>query len=203
MALHQYLTFTIAMIVYVVTPGPGVMAVVARSLADGAAATIPHILGIVTGNLIYLLASLYGLSWVASQMGQAFLFVKLAGGAWLVYLGIRLWRTSGKITELRKRQPKTAIATYFTGLTITASNPKAILFYLAVLPAVIDMAAVDLVTLLPVIIINALVLIIIIGTYSAIAAQIRNLFTRSSALKKLNRGAGSIMIAAGLGIATS
>jgi len=203
MALEQYLTFTVAMIIYVVTPGPGVMAVVARSLADGMAATIPHIMGIVTGNLIYLLASIYGLSWIASQMGQTFLLIKIVGGAYLVYIGVRLWRSSGEITALRDRQPKTVLATFFTGLMITASNPKAILFYLAILPVVIDINTINLQTLVPVMIINSLVLIAIVGGYSAIAATVRQLFNNSHTMKKLNKGAGSIMIAAGIGIAAS
>lgn len=203
MALEQYLTFTIAMMIYVVTPGPGIMAVVARSLADGMSATIPHIMGIVVGNMFYLLASIYGLAWIAQQMGQTFLLIKLLGGAYLIYLGIKLWRSSGEITALRDRQPKTVVATFFTGLMITASNPKAILFYLAILPAVLDIGALNLQTLAPVMIINSLVLVAIVGGYSAIAAKIRKLFTDSNAMKKLNKGAGSVMIAAGLGIAAS
>ena len=203
MALEQYLTFAIAMVIYVITPGPGVMAVVARALADGMAATIPHILGILTGNMIYLLASIYGLAWIASQMGQAFLLVKLLGGAYLIYLGLKMWRASGEIAHLKAPHPKTVLATYFTGMMITASNPKAILFYLAILPAVIDIGSINLRSLIPVIIINALVLVIVMGGYSAIAAKIRQLFTNSHTLKKLNKGAGSIMIAAGIGIAAS
>ncbi len=203
MALEQYLTFTIAMMIYVVTPGPGVMAVVARSLADGMAATIPHITGIVAGNLIYLLASVYGLAWIAGQMGEAFLFIKLIGGAYLVYLGIRLWRTRGELSLERHRNPKTVIATFFTGLMITASNPKAILFYLAILPAVINIDAINLQKLIPVMIINALVLVVIVGGYSVVAASIRQLITNSRAMQRLNKGAGSVMIAAGIGVAAS
>lgn len=203
MALEQYLTFTIAMMIYVVTPGPGIMAVIARALADGMAATIPHIMGIVVGNMIYLLASIYGLAWIAQQMGQTFLLIKILGGAYLIYLGIRLWRSDGKIATLKNRQPKTVMATFFTGLMITASNPKAILFYLAILPAILDLGAINLASLLPVMAINSLVLVLIVGGYSAIASKVRQLFTNAGAMKRLNKGAGSVMIAAGFGIAAS
>ncbi len=203
MALEQYLTFALAMIVFVVTPGPAMLAVIARALADGFAATIPHILGLVIGNLIYLLASIYGLAWIAEQMGEAFLIIKLLGGAYLVYLGVQLWRSSGEISELKKRQPKTILATFLTGLMITMSNPKAILFYLAILPAIIDMGAISLHTLLPIMVINSLVLVTIIGSYSALAAKVRKWFTNARAMRKLNKGAGGIMIGAGLGIAAS
>ncbi len=203
MALEQYLTFAIAMMIYVVTPGPGVMAVIARALADGMAATIPHIMGIITGNMIYLLSSIYGLAWVAEQMGETFLVIKVLGGTYLVYLGIRLWRSNGEIATLQDRRPKTVVATFFTGLMITASNPKAILFYLAILPAVIDIGTMNLQSLIPVMIINSLVLIFILGVYSAIASKVRQLFTNSKAMRKLNKGAGSIMITAGFGIAAS
>jgi threonine/homoserine/homoserine lactone efflux protein len=136
-------------------------------------------------------------------MGQAFFIVKLLGGAYLVYIGVRLWRSSGQVAAFENRQPKTVLATFFTGMMITASNPKAILFYLAVLPAVIDLGTVDFGTFAPIAIINSLVLIIIVGGYSAIAAKVRQIFSDAGAMKKLNKGAGSVMIAAGFGVAAS
>ena len=203
MALEQYLAFALAMIVFVVTPGPAMLAVIARALADGFSATIPHILGLVIGNLIYLLASIYGLAWIAQQMGEAFLVIKLAGGAYLVYLGIQLWRSNGEMAALKKRQPKTLLATFLTGLMITLSNPKAILFYLALLPAIIDIGSVDLRTLIPIMAINSAVLATIIGGYSAMASKVRKLFANASSMRKLNKGAGGVMITAGFGIAAS
>ena len=203
MALEQYLTFTIAMGIYVAIPGSAVMAIVARALSDGFLATTPHILGNVVGNLIYFLASIYGLLWIAEQMGEAFLIVKLLGGGYLVYLGVRLWRSNGEISSIMTPHRKKRLARFLTGLMITLSNPKAILFYLAILPAILDLRTVSLTALAPIMIINALVVMVIIGSYSAIAAKVRQFFTNTNAMKKLNKGAGSIMVGAGLGIAAS
>ena len=203
MALEQTLTFTIAMIIYVAIPGSAVMAIVARALSDGFLASTPHILGNVIGNLIYFLASIYGLLWIAEQMGEAFLIIKLAGGAYLIYLGVKLWRSSGEISAANKHQRKNLLACFFTGLMITLSNPKAILFYLAILPAIMDLRTVSLGELMPIMLINALVVMTVIGSYSAIAAKVRQFFTNTKAMRKLNKGAGGIMIGAGLGIAAS
>ncbi len=203
MALEQYLAFTIAMAIYVVTPGPGVMAVVARALADGLRATIPHMLGIITGNLAYLSASIFGLAWIARQMGESFLLVKIAGGAYLIWLGVRMWRSGGDIASFHEHRSRSFLSTFFTGLMITASNPKAILFYLAVLPAVLDTGAADPKSLAAIALINSSVLALIVGGYALVAAQVRQLFKNSASVKRLNKGAGSIMIAAGCGIAAS
>ena len=73
-------------------------------------ATTPHILGNVVGNWLYFLASIYGLLWIAEQMGEAFLIVKLLGGAYLVYLGVKLWRSDGEISTISKRRPKKLLA---------------------------------------------------------------------------------------------
>ncbi len=203
MALEQTLTFTIAMIIYVAIPGSAVMAIVARALSDGFLASIPHILGNVVGNLIYFFASIYGLLWIAEQMGEAFLIVKLAGGAYLVYLGIRLWRSGGEIATANKQYLQNRLSCFFTGLMITLSNPKAILFYLAILPAILDLRTVSASQLIPIMVINALVVTVVIGSYSAVAARVRQFFKNAKAMRKLNKGAGGVMITAGFGIAAS
>ncbi len=203
MALEQYLTFAFAMGIYVAIPGSAVMAVIARALSDGFLATTPHILGNVIGNWLYLLASIYGLLWIAEQMGEAFLIVKLLGGAYLVYLGVKLWRSDGEISTIRKRRPKNLMANFLTGLMITLSNPKAILFYIAILPAIMDLRTISFAALLPVALINGLVVMMIIGSYSALAAKVRQFFTNAKSIRKLNKGAGGVMITAGVGIAAS
>jgi threonine/homoserine/homoserine lactone efflux protein len=203
MAIENYTPFALAMCVYVAIPGPGVMAVVARALASGMRATLPHIAGILLGNMIYLLTSLFGLAWLAQSMGEAFFIIKLAGGLYLVWLGARLWRKNEAMQELEARQSKGIMATFLTGLMITLSNPKAILFYLAALPAVLHIGRLDPASLAPVMLINSLVLIVIIGAYAAMASRLRAIFSQGRALRRLNRGAGSIMIAAGLGVASS
>jgi threonine/homoserine/homoserine lactone efflux protein len=203
MSLEQLITFAIAMAVYVVTPGPGIMAVVARALADGMMATLPHSMGMIVGNMIYLLLAIFGLAWVAQQMGDAFFIVKLFGGLYLVYLGIKLWRKKEEIGELQTQRSQNPVRTFFTGMMITASNPKAILFYLAVLPAVLDLNVMNLGTFLPVAVINVITLALIVGGYAFIAARVRQIFTNSTAMRRLNRGAGAIMISAGIGLTAS
>ena len=203
MGLEQHLTFALAMLIYVAIPGSAVMAVVARALSDGFWATTPHILGNIIGNWIYLFASIYGLLWIAEQMGEAFLMVKILGGGYLVYLGIRLWRSNGQISTTQNNRRKNVLTRFLTGLMITLSNPKAILFYLAILPAILDLRTITWTALMPIMLINALVVMFVIGSYSAIAAKVRQFFANAKAMRKLNKGAGSIMIGAGLGIAAS
>ena len=86
-------TFALAMALLAATPGPGVFATVARALASGFRQAASVGLGIVTGDLVFLLFAVYGLAAVAQWLGDFFTPVKYVGAVYLVWLGIGLWRT--------------------------------------------------------------------------------------------------------------
>jgi len=91
MSLVSIFSFAIAIFVLAVTPGPGVFAVISRSLASGFKTTLLMVAGCVTGDIIFLLFAIMGMSVIAQTMGTLFLLVKIAGAAYLIFLGIKIW----------------------------------------------------------------------------------------------------------------
>src|SRR5882757_11062335 len=91
MDLLTLLAFTIAYVVAVLVPGPGVAAIVARALGGGFWSAVPMIIGILAGDLIYLVFALFGLAAIAQYFGPVFLVVRIAGAAYLLYIAWRFW----------------------------------------------------------------------------------------------------------------
>ena len=128
--------FIAASLVLAVTPGPGVMYVVTRSAVHGRRQGLVSVLGVAAGNLVNAVAAALGLAAVFAVSSLAFTAVKYAGAAYLIWLGVRLWRASAEQTG---EVPATTIATrsgrvFRDGFVVAALNPKTTLFFAAFLP---------------------------------------------------------------------
>ena len=191
-----------AMLLLAITPGPGVFATVSRALASGFNNAAIVVMGIIAGDLIFMVMAIYGLAAVAEMMGSLFNVVKYVGAAYLVWLGIGLLRAESKPVEVEGVVEHSWRANFFTGLFITLGNPKVILFYLGFLPTFVDLAAL---TTLDVISIAVVISTVLGGTmlgYAFLAAKARNLFKDPKAERIMNRSAGSVMIATGAVLAS-
>ncbi len=122
MTFPSLLAFAGAILLLAITPGPGVFATVARALASGLSHASVLALGIVTGDLIFLLLAIYGLSAVAEFLGGFFSLIKYLGAAYLIWLGISLWRVKPEVVKVDaiKVSWKT---NFFSGLFTTLGNP--------------------------------------------------------------------------------
>jgi len=188
------------MLVLAASPGPGVFATVARALASGFRPSFAVICGIVVGDVIYLLFAVFGLSMVAKALGNMFFIVKICGGAYLIWLGVRIWfKKPAPVTENQNIQSRWG--NFASGLVITLSNPKVILFYCGFLPTFFDLSALTLIDLIIVVTIITIVLGGVLGIYAFLASQARRMFTNRQAVRRLNRTAGAVMVGAGLVIA--
>src|SRR6188768_1135070 len=90
-AWHSYLLYCGLYAIAIATPGPAVIAIVARALGSGFKSVVPGSLGILVGDLILMTLSAFGLAMVAKAMGHWFLIVKIAGALYLLYLGYKYW----------------------------------------------------------------------------------------------------------------
>lgn len=203
MTLYSIIGLSVAMLVLAASPGPGVFATVARALASGFRPALAVICGIVLGDIIFLLFAFFGLSIIAQALGDLFFIVKICGGAYLIFLGIRIWirepalasNENGKRTGLR-------LGNFGSGLIITLSNPKVILFYCGFLPTFLDLSALTLSDLALVVGIITIVLASVLTIYAFLASRARRMFTNQKAVRRLNRAAGGVMVATGVAIAT-
>jgi len=193
------IAFAAALTLGAATPGPGIAAVVARALSSGFRSTTPMILGLIAGDIVYLSAAAFGLGVIAASFGTVFIVIRWLGVAYLIYLAFRLFTARPEQQDVRT--PDTGRSTFLAGLLVTLGNPKVILFYLALLPTIIDLGSVSLVGFVELSGIVALVLAVVIGLYAALAARARLIFTSSRAKRTLNRVAGTAMLGAAGAIA--
>ncbi|MGB5198458.1 MAG: LysE family translocator [Sedimenticolaceae bacterium] len=202
MTLFSLAAFAVAMAALAATPGPGVFATVGRALASGFQHAAVVVLGIVIGDLIFLMFAVYGLATVAQWMGDLFTVVRYVGAAYLIWLGLTLWRSNPANTAVAAIAEPAWSQNLISGLLITLSNPKVILFYLGFLPAFVDLTRLN---GLDIVLLAAVVALVLGGTllaYAYAAANARELLRDSSATRLLNRIAGSLMIITGGVVAT-
>lgn len=203
MTLISIIGLSVAMLILAASPGPGVFATVARSLASGFRPALSVILGIVVGDIIYLMFAIFGLSMIAQTLGELFIIVKLCGGAYLFWLGFRIWFSEPAATEsVQPHRKPLGSGNIISGLLITLSNPKVILFYCGFLPTFIDLSILNVVDIAMIACVVTFVLSSVLMIYAFLASRARQLFSSPVAIRRLNRSAGGVMMASGVAIAT-
>lgn len=202
MSLLSLAGLATATLVLAASPGPGVFATVARSLASGFRSALEMIAGIVTGDLIYLMFAVFGLSAAARMFGEWFVVVKIGGGVYLIWIGAKIFFSKPSEEQKNGAVIKRARSENFiSGLLITLSNPKVILFYCGFLPAFTDLTVLsgDEVILISGVIATVLASVLAVCAYAA--SRARRLLSGAKAAGRLNRTAGCVMMAAGVALA--
>lgn len=186
------------MVVGAMIPGVSVLAVSARSAAFGFAHGIFTSLGIVVGDIVFILVAIYGLSVLADLMGNHFVLIKYLGGAYLIWLGIVIWRSKSKAEGVEENSESSLLSSFMTGLLVTLGDQKAILFYLGFFPAFVDLSKMS---FFDTGIIVAIAIIAVGGpklVYAFMADRASLIFKSSRVTRFINIAAGSVMIAVGV-----
>ena len=136
---HSLALFMAAGLALNLTPGPDMLYVAARAAAEGRAAGVASTLGIATGTLLHIALVAFGLTALLAAVPVAYTAVRLAGAAYLVYLGVRTLLQPGALTE-RVLTPASLGAVFRQGVVTNVLNPKVALFFLAFLPQFVDPA---------------------------------------------------------------
>lgn len=203
MSWYGLLAFCAVYVMAVASPGPGIAALVARSLARGTQGAAAFIGGYVVGDLLLFAAAAAGLAAIAEKAHAVFLIVKYAGAAYLVYLGYRLWTAPASSPEAAAADSAESPLRLFLGsLALTLGNPKALIFFVALLPTVVDLPALDLPGFLQIAAAIAVLMPLVLGTYVLAAARARRFFRNPRAMRLLNRGTGVVMAGAAVTVAT-
>jgi threonine/homoserine/homoserine lactone efflux protein len=198
MTLTSTFTLFIAMLVVAIIPGPGVFAVVSRSMASGFFHGVVTAMGIVCGDYVFIILSIYGLSTVAQSMGELFIVVRYCGAAYLCWLGITLLRNSTRSIEVQSIKELSWSSNFFAGFLTTLANPKAILFYASLFPAFVDVTSVTMLDLAIVMFVITIAVLGVMVTYAYLTTRASQLFQSAKANRILNMSAGSVMLGCGL-----
>jgi threonine/homoserine/homoserine lactone efflux protein len=203
MDLADLLVFASALFIAAASPGPGIAAIVARVLGRGAGGAVAFTAGVAIGDVVWLSFAILGLSALAQAFHGVFETAKYAGAAYLLYLAWKLWTAPAEphavALEASRERP---LRLFLAGLAVTMGNPKVMVFYLALLPALIDTARVTLAGYAALVAVTLAVLTLVFSGYVLLAARARRLFTSPRALKLVNRGTGAVMAGAAAAIAT-
>ena len=139
---------------------------------------------------------MFGLTRIAEALGDVFVVVRIGAGLYLAYLAIPLWRASAPGSRVDGRTADCPFGSLVAGLTITLANPKTIVFYLAVLPTLLDLRVVTRSEFAGLVAITALVLAAVMAPYAALASRARHAFHHSTFHRRLNCSAAAIMVGA-------
>jgi threonine/homoserine/homoserine lactone efflux protein len=199
MTQFAFFSFAMVLLVAVISPGPAVAAILARVMARGTDGIVAFCAGLVLGDLIWLCCAMFGLAALAALFQPVFLIVKYCGAAYLLYLAWKLWTGAGApvAAEPVRGQGRQLFG---AALLLSMGNPKVMLFYLALLPTLIDLTQLTLTDMAELAAIVALVVSIVLTGYVLLAAQARRLFTRPRAVQTVNRAASVAMAGAAAAI---
>lgn len=188
-----------AMLILAAIPSLSVFTVVARAISSGFVCGAMTATGIVLGDIIFIILAIYGLSAIADNtMNSLLLVIKYFGGIYLIWLGIGLIRAKSKLISMEKIKESSLLSGFISGLLITLSDQKAILFYVSFFPAFVDLKNITLVDTLTII---AIAIVAVGGVklgYAYLADRARSLFQSSRIMKGINLVAAGVMIVVGI-----
>lgn len=197
MTLSSIVALFSAMVVLASIPSVSVLAVSTRSATSGLIHGVFTTIGIVLGDIIFIIIAIWGLSFLSETMGSFFVLIKYLGGAYLIFLGIGLCRAKSKNVETDEVAKSSWLSSFLTGLSITLADQKATLFYLGFFPAFLDISEIS---YFDTGIIIAITTVAVGGVklgYAFIADRAR-LIISSKIRKGMNIAAGCVMIAVGV-----
>ena len=186
-----------AMLIVALIPGPAVFAVIARTFSSGFSRGLMMIIGITLGDFIFILLSLFGLSIIAEVMGTAFLIIKYVSAAYLIWLGITLIKSKVNAEDIKSSKESSLIANLITGLMVNLGNPKAIVFYIGLFPAFIDVNQVVTADVLAILGIAAVAFGSVNICYALLALRAKKMLKNPNAASLINKTAGTIMVSTG------
>jgi threonine/homoserine/homoserine lactone efflux protein len=202
MSITALFAYAAALFIAAVIPGPGITAIVARALGSNFRETFFMGLGLVLGDMTYLTAVILGLAFVAQTFTEVFIIIKIAGALYLGYIAYKLW-TAGLLPQNITAKKSSSIGmSFLSGLLVTLGNPKTMLFYVALVPTLIDINSIGLREYGILLVTTSAVLLVVLIPYMMLASHARTLLKQPRALQLLNRVAASILAGTAAFIAT-
>ncbi|MCX5513592.1 lysine transporter LysE [Kaistia algarum] len=194
--------FAAALGIAAFSPGPGIAAIVARVLGRGRDGAIAFVAGMAIGDVVWLSLAILGLAVLAQTFHEVFALIKYAGAAYLLYVGWKMWTAPAKAQAVEANTARESrVRLFLGGLAVTMGNPKTMVFYLALVPSLVDLSAVDGLAFTELVATTLAVLTLVFGFYVVLALRARRLFSNPRAIRLVNRGSGVVMAGAAVAIA--
>ncbi|TPO01063.1 LysE family translocator [Mesorhizobium sp. B1-1-5] len=201
MTVTAFLAYCVAISLAAATPGPAMFAVITNGLSRGFLRAFIAGMGVAAGDAVLVTLALLGLVALAQTFEWIFLLLKYAGAAYLVFLGIRMWRAAAQKPDDSRQKQARLSRSFFLGASIALGNPKAILFHASIMPLILNLDTMTFADGLLVVLVVVSVNIITMGLYAAMAGRAAGWFKTPKRMRLMNRLAGGAMIGTGALIA--
>lgn len=195
--------FCAVYLIAAMTPGPGILALVSRVLVKGSRGIPAFMLGFVIGDLVWFTIAATGLALLAQTLEWVFLIIKYSGAAFLLYLAYRFWTAPAVLPDANDRVPEeNPWQLFFGGLALTLGNPKVVIFFMALLPSVVDLQNLSIYGFIQVALVMVVCLTSVLSGYSIAAANVRRLLATPRVMKMVNRGSSLMLAGAAAAVAS-
>ncbi|WP_375173948.1 LysE family translocator [Pseudooceanicola sp.] len=188
-----------ALFILFLTPGPVWLALTARALSGGFHAAWPLAMGVVIGDALWPLLAVLGVSWIVAQIEGFMTILRFVGAAMFLIMGFLLIRNADKTIAADSRLTRPGMwAGFVAGLVVILGNPKAILFYMGVLPGFFDLTRVTVADIAAIMGVSMIVPFIGNLVFAVMIDRVRRLLASGRAIRRTNTVAGGLMILVGL-----
>ena len=198
MTIETWLAFAAASSILLIIPGPTILLVVSYALGQGWRTALPMAVGVALGDFTAMTLSMLGIGALLLASATLFTVLKWIGAAYLIWLGIKLFRAGGTLGAEPRRDAASATKMLAHAWLVTALNPKSITFFVAFLPQFLDRNA-DFWTQMAIFEATFLVLAFCNAFgYALVASRARSVFASERAIRIFNRTGGSLLVGAGV-----
>ncbi len=184
---------------FAVTPGPGVMALISISTSKSFISCMLFSFGALLGDLVYLSLVLLSLSALSEQISSILGVVRVFGAGYLIYLGYSQWNY-GSINFGREVVSGSSSREVLTGLIVSVTNPKVMIFYLSILPAMVEFKKFSLFYSLQIVFAVVIGVISALTIWSLLGSSLRNLVVSPVVGEMVNKVAGVLMFMVGISL---
>ena len=189
----------VTMLALAALPSASVLLVVARSVSNGIANGIAAAIGVLLGDLIFLGLVLFGLTSLAETMGSAFSILRYAGGAYLIWFGISILRSSSPVPErLPNRQQSSLASSLLAGLALTLGDLKAILFYGSLMPLFVIPGVASISDIIVVVLVTVITVGGVKSYYACVATKLVAKLHKTGGIRRVQPVAGAALVGTGL-----
>ncbi|WP_186176931.1 LysE family translocator [Burkholderia gladioli] len=202
MALSALLVFALALMVAAGSPGPGIAALVARVMSNGFRDVLPFLAAMWIGEILWMSFAVAGLAALAKTFATAFLLLKIAGIVYLLFLAVKMWLAPAAVDDGQLPSGQSPLRMFAAGLTVSLGNPKIMVFYVALLPTLVDLSHVGPLAWAELALTMQVVMAAVDLSWALLAVRARRLLTSRRAVKVANRASATMMAGAAVVMAT-
>jgi threonine/homoserine/homoserine lactone efflux protein len=198
MSLDHWLAFVAASAVLLAIPGPTVLLVISYALGHGRKPAAAIVAGVALGDLTAMTASMLGLGATLATSAAIFTALRWIGGAYLIYLGIKLWNAPVQTANVEHAPKADPLRMFFHSYTVTALNPKSIIFFVAFVPQFLDATRPFLFQFVTLEATFVILATLNASLFALLAASARQKLREPRIQRAVNRTGGSLLVGAGV-----